>query len=123
MKKVLMIALIIGFVFAGNAFADEYIYGFCRMDSIRIYDSERCADDFECGERIQACYVEFFFLTYPNGQFYRLDGFAYGTALNLALLKDRIVPQTFLLPHMHIGRYHEYTTHWIACLHSAIHLC
>ena len=87
MKKVLIIALILGFVGVGNAVADEDIAGFCFWTYIQIYESQPCGTgEFDCGERIQACDVDFTFFT-PNGQVYELTGTAYGTALNLAILK------------------------------------
>ena len=87
MKKVLMFALIIGFVWVGNAVADEHIAGRCFINYIQIYESQPCGTgELDCGERIRACDVEFTFFT-PNFQEYILFGRAYGTALNLAILK------------------------------------
>lgn len=85
MKKGLMIALIIGFVWVGNAAADETICGFCEVTYMEVYKSQPC-DGIDCGEFIRPCEVGFIF-TSPNQQVYDLFGRAYGTALNLALLK------------------------------------
>lgn len=87
MKKVLAIALILGFVWAGNAVADEHIYGFCFVDQIKVYEAFPCRIPEVCGvESIRACSVGLDFLT-RNRQQWDLVVTAYGNALNLALLK------------------------------------
>ena len=87
MKKVLMIALIIGFVWAGNAVADEFVFGDMTVLNMRIFDN----DD-------QPCDVIFFYVT-TSGQEYTLFGDAVGTQLNLALWKaalDGVVVEALL---------------------------
>ena len=97
MKKILMIALIIGFFCVGNAFADEFVGGDLQVVDMTIYESEFC-DDGQCGETIRACEVFFNFLT-DNGQRYFLFGEAYGTQLNVALWKaalDGVIVDAYL---------------------------
>lgn len=85
MKKLLMIVFIIGFVFVGNALADEFINGRCDITYIRIWEAQPCGTE-GCGQNIVPCDVRFVFTT-PNQQVYSLSGIAYGDALNLAILK------------------------------------
>jgi Na+/H+ antiporter NhaA len=81
MKKILMIAFIIGFVCVGNALADEYVSGSLTVLDMTIYESQPTPNDV-----IVPCQVYFNFYT-DSGQEYFLFADAYGTQLNLALWK------------------------------------
>lgn len=63
----------------------EYIGGTIRVRDIKVFESTPCSD-IGCGETTQACEL-FFEIVTRNQQTYNLYGEAYGTALNLALLK------------------------------------
>ena len=83
MKKILIIAFIIGFVFAGNALAEMEIGGTLTVLDMTIYEATNpnVAD-----EVIEDCEVSFAFETdqlFP--QYYTLDGTAFGNAINNAL--------------------------------------
>lgn len=84
MKKVLIIGLILGFFCAGNALADEYIYGRCEINWMEIYESYPCFEG--CGDLNRPASVQFTFYT-PNDQVYELWGDAYGDQLVGAILK------------------------------------
>jgi hypothetical protein len=82
MKKVLMIGLAVAFIFIGtNALADEPICGDMLVNHIRLYESD--ANDVPTAP----CDVQFTFTTDQGQGPYQLAGTAFGTQLNLALLK------------------------------------
>jgi hypothetical protein len=87
MKKILTIALIVGFVFAGTAYADFFVTGDMWINEMTVFESEECSSD-GCGENIRACVLEIFFYHYgiDGTQEYTLPLVeAWGTALNIAL--------------------------------------
>lgn len=83
MKKILIIAFIIGFVFAGNALAELEIGGTLTVLEMTIYEA---TNPDEADEIIENCEVSFAFETdQVVPQFYVLDGNAFGNAINNAL--------------------------------------
>lgn len=85
MKKILIIAFIIGFVFAGNALAELEVGGTLEVLEMTIYEA---TNPDEADEIIQICDVTFRFVTdQPPGeeQTYVLEGTAFGNAINNAL--------------------------------------
>ena len=85
MKKMLVIALLLGFVCAGNVLADEFVGGDLTVIDMTIWESQSCGTG-GCGEVIRPCDVFFNFVT-DSRQEYFFFGTAYGTQLNLALWK------------------------------------
>ena len=81
MKKILIIALIIGFACVGNALADESVYGDLTVQWMTINESTQ-VDGFEV---IEPCTLRFHFITAWSDQEYWLTANALGTQLNLAL--------------------------------------
>jgi hypothetical protein len=86
MKKILMIFFIIGFVFVGNALADEFVSGTLTVLDMTVWESQQCIDLGNCGEAIRACDVFFNYVT-DSDQEYFLFASAHGNALNGALWK------------------------------------
>jgi hypothetical protein len=95
MKKILTIALIVGFVFAGTAYADFYVDGNMEIIEMTIYEAELCKGDYCPQEVIRACELEIFFVHEGQEgiQEYFLEVKAYGNALNNALWVSRIVEE------------------------------
>ena len=83
MKKIVILTLCVGMlVFGSNALADELICGFAQPFYIDLYESDPGTD-----VPIAPCDVWFNFITENNQGPYTLNATAFGTQLNLALLK------------------------------------